>query len=149
MNVFGTVFFSKTAGRRFATSNHVAPDILPLCWCLSPHTAQHNAFPARPQEAPGKLISAIRRAHGGLKDDTSVIVLDLLAPGGAPDFPTLAGKPGGGTKSGCMCFARCAASSRFHAPKVCLVAGMRGVLLLERRSAWASIMPGSPCPSVL
>ena len=148
MNVFGTVFFSKTAGRRFATSNHVAPESCPVLVPVTPHCSAQR-FSCAPAGSPRKLISAIRRAHGGLKDDTSVIVLDLLAPGGAPDFPTLAGKPGGGTKSGCMCFARCAASSRFHAPKVCLVAGMRGVLLLERRSAWASIMPGSPCPSVL
>ncbi|CAL8466137.1 g5673 [Coccomyxa elongata] len=41
------------------------------------------------EEAPEKLIAAIQRAHGGLKDDTSVIVLDLLPLD--KDFPSIAG----------------------------------------------------------
>jgi hypothetical protein len=67
---------------------------------------------SKTQEAPGKLINAIQRAHGGLKDDTSVIVLDLLHPEGPHDFPSVAGKgrPGAGAAGGCgcACFARCA-----------------------------------------
>ena len=42
------------------------------------------------QECPQKLIKAIERAHGGLKDDTSIIVLDLLPPD--KDFPAIAGR---------------------------------------------------------
>ncbi|CAL5228517.1 g11669 [Coccomyxa viridis] len=55
------------------------------------------------EEAPHKLIKAIERAHGGLKDDTSIIVLDLLPPG--KDFPAIAGRTKQATASkACMCF---------------------------------------------
>jgi len=55
------------------------------------------------QEAPQKLIKAIERAHGGLKDDTSIIVLDLLPPG--KDFPAIAGRTKQANSSkACMCF---------------------------------------------
>ncbi len=61
------------------------------------------------QEAPDKLIKAIQRAHGGLKDDTSVIVLDLLPP--EKDFPTAAGvNRKGKSKGGFMCCAACVPS---------------------------------------
>ena len=55
------------------------------------------------QEAPHKLIKAIERAHGGLKDDTSIIVLDLLPPD--KDFPDIAGRTKQASASkACMCF---------------------------------------------
>ena len=56
------------------------------------------------QECPQKLIKAIERAHGGLKDDTSIIVLDMLPPD--KDFPAIAGRTKQHNSSrGCMCFA--------------------------------------------
>ncbi|BDA51003.1 probable protein phosphatase 2C 5 at N-terminal half [Coccomyxa sp. Obi] len=59
------------------------------------------------EEAPEKLITAIQRAHGGLKDDTSVIVLDLLPLD--KDFPSIAGvNSKSKATSGFMC---CAAPS--------------------------------------
>ncbi|KAK9840789.1 hypothetical protein WJX81_004819 [Elliptochloris bilobata] len=55
------------------------------------------------EEAPERLVEAIRRAHGGLKDDTSVIVLDLLPPGCS--WPAIAGKKTPSRRStGCLCF---------------------------------------------
>ena len=58
----------------------------------------------RMQECPQKLIKAIERAHGGLKDDTSIIVLDLLPLD--KDFPAIAGRTKQHNSSrGCMCFA--------------------------------------------
>ena len=33
------------------------------------------------QVAPEKIVAAILRAHGGLKDDTSVVVIDVMPPG--------------------------------------------------------------------
>lgn len=58
------------------------------------------------QEAGDKLITAIQRAHGGLKDDTSVIVLDLLPAG--KDFPSIAGaSKTSKSRGGFMCCAAC------------------------------------------
>ena len=33
------------------------------------------------QEAPEKIVAAILRAHGGLKDDTTAAVIDIMPPG--------------------------------------------------------------------
>lgn len=65
------------------------------------------------QEAPEKLISAIQRAHGGLKDDTSVIVLDLLPP--EKDFPDIAGTNSKSKATGgFMCCAACVPLALLH-----------------------------------
>ena len=59
------------------------------------------------QEAPERLVDAIRRAHGGLKDDTSIIVLDLLPPGRS--WPSIAGRKTASRQSvACLCFSPCA-----------------------------------------
>lgn len=59
------------------------------------------------QDAPERLVDAIRRAHGGLKDDTSVIVLDLLPPGRT--WPSIAGrKTASRQAAACLCFSPCA-----------------------------------------
>ena len=60
------------------------------------------------QSAPDRIIQAIQRAYGGLKDDTTLIVLDLLPPG--TQFQQVGratdanGVVAGG---GCLCFAPC------------------------------------------
>lgn len=67
------------------------------------------------QEAPHKLIKAIERAHGGLKDDTSIIVLDMLPPHNDKDFPTIAGRTKAQNSSrACMCFAPCVPRAFLH-----------------------------------
>ena len=70
---------------------------------MSMHVKLLTGMRCDAQEAPHKLIKAIERAHGGLKDDTSIIVLDLLPPG--KDFPDIAGRTKQATASkACMCF---------------------------------------------
>ena len=67
------------------------------------------------QEAPHKLIKAIERAHGGLKDDTSIIVLDMLPPYNDKDFPTIAGRAKAQNFfRACMCFAPCVPRACLH-----------------------------------
>lgn len=53
---------------------------------------------------PQRMISSIVRAHGGLRDDTSIIVVDIMPPG--RDFQENNKKNGVMTaaKSGCFCF---------------------------------------------
>ncbi len=55
-------------------------------------------------------MAAIRRAHGGLKDDTSVIVLDLLPP--ERTWPAIASPPAPRKAAACFCFAPCAPGRR-------------------------------------
>ena len=50
------------------------------------------------QAAPERLVSAILRAHGGLKDDTSVIVIDVMPPGKAFEQCSKS------ASSGCFCW---------------------------------------------
>ena len=50
------------------------------------------------QVAPEMLVSAILRAHGGLKDDTSVIVIDVMPPGKAFEQCSKS------ASSGCFCW---------------------------------------------
>ena len=52
------------------------------------------------QAAPSRIIQSILRAHGGLKDDTSVVVVDVMPPG--KNFPDCAASSGGGG-GGCFC----------------------------------------------
>jgi hypothetical protein len=51
------------------------------------------------QAAPSRIIQSILRAHGGLKDDTSVVVVDVMPAG--KSFPDCAASSGGG--GGCFC----------------------------------------------
>ncbi len=53
----------------------------------------------RMQAAPSRIIQSILRAHGGLKDDTSVVVVDVMPAG--KSFPDCAASSGGG--GGCFC----------------------------------------------
>ena len=57
------------------------------------------------QVAPNKLIQALQRTYGGLRDDTSVVVLDIMPTG--QTFTELgARKPRqqGTASAGCFCF---------------------------------------------
>ena len=64
------------------------------------------------QAAPNKVIQNLQRAYGGLRDDTSLVVLDIMPPGvafsqlaqSAPKQPGGGGSSGGGG-GGCLCFA--------------------------------------------
>ena len=51
------------------------------------------------QAAPGRIIQSILRAHGGLKDDTSLVVIDVMPQG--KNFPDCSASSGGG--GGCFC----------------------------------------------
>ncbi|KAK9804224.1 hypothetical protein WJX72_002010 [[Myrmecia] bisecta] len=54
--------------------------------------------------APDRILGAIKRAYGGLRDDSSVVILDLLPPG--QDFPSVARSTRKSMKPGCLsCFA--------------------------------------------
>lgn len=60
------------------------------------------------QAAPRKVIVALQRAFGGLRDDTSLIVLDLVAPGltfsqAVQQLP----KRQPSSAGACFCFAPC------------------------------------------
>ena len=58
-------------------------------------------------------MDAIRRAHGGLKDDTSIIVLDLLPPGRT--WPSIAGrKTASRQAAACLCFSPCAPAAEWQ-----------------------------------
>lgn len=60
------------------------------------------------QTVPIKVIQAIRRAYGGLRDDTSLVVVDFL-PDNLATFPELCGKVKKKSSSGgmaCFCMAR-------------------------------------------
>ena len=85
------------------------------CW---PTTMQLSACSEPPiigfqcvQAAPNKVIQNLQRAYGGLRDDTSLVVLDIMPPG--VTFSQLAqsapkqqgGGGGGGGGGGCFCFA--------------------------------------------
>ena len=75
-----------------------------------------------PQEAPERLVDAIRRAHGGLKDDTSVIVLDLLPPGRT--WPSITGRKTASRQSAaCLCFSPCAPAA--EGQKIQMQLGLR------------------------
>ncbi|KAK9806461.1 hypothetical protein WJX73_009939 [Symbiochloris irregularis] len=58
------------------------------------------------QSCPGKVVQSIRRAYGGLRDDTTIIVVDFLPPT-VNSFAQVADrkkKSGGGSNGGMSCF---------------------------------------------
>ena len=101
------------------------------------------------QEAPHKLITAIERAHGGLKDDTSIIVLDMLPPHNDKDFPTIAGRTKAQNSSrACMCFAPCVPRSLPCFLFLSSVPALPGPLLCTRLfQQHGQSPPGRPCES--
>lgn len=57
------------------------------------------------QAAPNKIIQTIQRAYGGLRDDTSVVVLDIMPAGVAfTDIGSSNKRQQGSNKGGCFCF---------------------------------------------
>jgi len=95
--------------RQCGVHGRSTPNMRPLSGGAAAGDADGALTPtlAPPQETPGKLVAAIRRAHGGLKDDTSVIVLDLLPP--ERTWPAIASPPAAPRKAAaCFCFAPCA-----------------------------------------
>jgi len=72
------------------------------------------------ENVPSRMIQTIVRAYGGLKDDTSLIVVDILPKGGTTTFPQVAAESkrggrmssmvgsdrvhDGGNGGGCFCF---------------------------------------------
>ena len=51
------------------------------------------------QAAPQRILNSIMRAHGGLRDDTTVVVIDIMPPD--KSFTELGAS--GFASSGCLC----------------------------------------------
>ena len=62
--------------------------------------AEMGAYAVR-QAAPSRIIQSILRAHGGLKDDTSIVVVDVMPPG--KNFAQCSASGAGGGGGGCFC----------------------------------------------
>jgi len=62
---------------------------------IQPLTAAHLR-----QAAPSRVVQSILRAHGGLKDDTSIVVVDVMPPGKIFAQCSASARGGGG---GCFC----------------------------------------------
>ena len=82
-----------------------------ICLLRAPHHPVPIAGIGCMQAAPNKVIQNLQKAYGGLRDDTSLVVLDIMPPGAefsqlsAPKQQGSSGSGGGG--GGCLC---CAAS---------------------------------------